>query len=88
MNLARPFKAGQAHPRHLSSRSDDWKLGAGFNRRYATEQQITSTPALKRRAKLMPTLRVEDISRIQLLDRDDGDLVLVGKSQHLVTIEH
>jgi hypothetical protein len=88
MNLARPFKAGQAHQGISRRVATTGNLGPDSIVATRREQQITSTPALKRRAKLMPTLRVEDISRIQLLDRDDGDLVLVGKSQHLVTIEH
>jgi hypothetical protein len=33
---------------------------AGFNRRYATKNRNNLIPAMKRRAKFIPTLRVED----------------------------
>ena len=36
------------------------ELGTAFNRRYATKPSPDPIPALKRRAKLIPTLRVED----------------------------
>ncbi len=32
----------------------------GFNRRYATEDSLFAQPALKRRPKLIPSLRDED----------------------------
>jgi hypothetical protein len=34
-------------------------MGAEFNRRYATARDNNLIPALKRRAKFIPTLRVE-----------------------------
>ena len=57
MNLARPFKAGRESartPRRVATTET-----AGINRRYATRTFGNFNPALKRRAKLRPTLRVE-----------------------------
>ncbi len=42
----------------FASRSDALKLE--LNRRYATRTGIDLIPALKRRAKFIPTLRVEE----------------------------
>src|SRR6266516_6118845 len=39
------------------------EIGALFNRRYATKPGNHLSPALKRRAQLIPTLRVEDLIR-------------------------
>jgi hypothetical protein len=58
MSLARPFKAGKGHEsyqRRVATLEID-----EFNRRYATSPANHVIPALKRRAKLIPTLRVED----------------------------
>jgi len=58
MNLARRFKAGKEPPKCLR-RIATPETGANFNRRYATRTAQNLIPALKRRAKFMPTLRVE-----------------------------
>jgi HAE1 family hydrophobic/amphiphilic exporter-1 len=52
-----PFKAGGKVMRRLRRVAT---LETGLNRRYATRTDSYQIPALKRRAKLMPTLRVED----------------------------
>ena len=57
MNLARPFKAGKGQ-RGVRRRVATPETG--FNRRYATRTGTNVIPALKRRAKFIPTLRVED----------------------------
>ena len=59
VNLARPFKAGNVQPR-CSRRVVTPETKGGFNRRYATSTGNNLIPALKRRAKFIPTLRVED----------------------------
>ena len=63
MNLARPFKAGINRPQHLARRVSDAmkpKPWASFNRRYATDDRFNSSyPALKDRAKITSTLRLE-----------------------------
>ena len=59
MNLARPFKAGKGQ-RGVRVASRRLKLALEFNRRYATTASNAPVPALKGRAKFMPTLRVED----------------------------
>jgi hypothetical protein len=58
MNAALPFKAGKdaiSRSRRLATPE------AAFNRRYATTTSTNVVPALKRRAKFTPTLRVADI---------------------------
>ncbi len=59
VNLAQPFKAAnfQASVRVAKRRLKQAEL----NRRYATRASKNLSPALKRRAKLILTLRVEDI---------------------------
>src|SRR6266581_3391065 len=55
------------------------EIGALFNRRYATKRGNHLIPALKRRAKLIPTLRVEDLIRASFsLSRRHDKLKLVG----------
>src|SRR5947209_10126329 len=61
MSLARPFKAGARQK--CSRRVATPEIGALFNRRYATKPGNHLIPALKRRAKLIPTLRAEDLIR-------------------------
>jgi outer membrane protein TolC len=58
MNLARPFKAGKKvtkHSRRVATPE------SSLNRRYATREVNEMFQALKRRAKFILTLRVEDI---------------------------
>src|ERR1700741_3114044 len=50
----------------MPSRSDD-RAPAGFKRRYATRGKKNVIPALNRRAKVVPTLRVEDTLKSVLL---------------------
>jgi hypothetical protein len=58
MNLARPFKAGiRLFARHRRVATFEFKV---FSRRYATRTATNFIPALKRRAKLIPTLRVAE----------------------------
>jgi hypothetical protein len=57
MILARPFKAGRPDAFRTASRSDGlWSVVADATR----WTLLTLIPALKRRAKLMPTPRVEE----------------------------
>jgi hypothetical protein len=58
MNLARPFKAGK-RPSRIRVALATPENCAQFNRRYATTVFNAFAPALKGRAKFMPTLRVE-----------------------------
>ena len=59
MNLARPFKAGVGGSSLFLRRvSDDWfNVQSSLTRRWAS--WFILVPALKRRAKLKPTLRVD-----------------------------
>ena len=59
MNLARPLKAGKAE-RDMPRRVATAEIEAEFNHRYATGTANNLIPALKRRAKFIPTLRVEN----------------------------
>jgi hypothetical protein len=59
MSLARPFKAGkvkQNRPRRVATH----ETGSRIQSSLSDENRNDLIPALKRRAKLMPTLRVED----------------------------
>src|SRR5205809_4783253 len=60
----RLFKAGQGQK--CSRRVATPEIGALFNRRYATKRGNHLIPALKRRAKLIPTLRIEDLIRASI----------------------
>src|SRR3989442_3516389 len=64
MSLARPFKAG-ARAKVFASRSDagNWRP---FQSSLRDETRQHLIPALKRRAKLIPTLRAEDLFRASL----------------------
>jgi hypothetical protein len=65
MSLARPFKAGEAK-RCISVASDASKSGS-IQSSLRDENCNNLIPALKRRAKLIPPLRVEDFG---FLDSD------------------
>jgi len=58
MNLARPFKAGKG--KKVVASLSDVLNPAEINRRYATRVFNRAVPALKGRAKFMPTLRAEE----------------------------
>jgi hypothetical protein len=61
MNLARPFKAGNKHSNFsvVASATVESKAHSSLTRRGLGVHLI---PALKRRAKLIPTLRVENLA--------------------------
>jgi hypothetical protein len=62
MNLARPLRPGNANDM-FASRSDRLKLEFGST--VATRRERNNRiPALKRRAKFIPTLRVEEFSTL------------------------
>jgi hypothetical protein len=67
MNLARRFKAGSAHSFDLvaSATVDNRAFQASLTRR---EPLPILYPALKRRAKFTPTLRVEELGNGYYLD--------------------
>ena len=62
MNLARPFKAGKAVERLAVSRVATPESGAQLQTSLRDERDLMRlVPALKGRAKLIPTLRVEEL---------------------------
>jgi hypothetical protein len=58
MNIARPLKTGLVEGFGIVATAN---TRSGFNRRYATRAGNDLIPALKRRATVMPTLRVEEL---------------------------
>ena len=52
--------AGPGKANEVSASRSDVCTWCEFNRRYATRTRNNLMPALKRRAKLIPTLRVEE----------------------------
>jgi hypothetical protein len=64
MSLARRFNAGGKYQPYYDRRVATLEIGICFSRRYATKTTRRLVPALKRRAKLIPSLRAEN--RIQI----------------------